>query len=187
MPQHNRIKERRVCFANLAEFKRYLVEARAEATVAAAKLAQWEDQRWWRDRERQEMRKRKARRGSFSPSFFASAVPDGIAAAVAARTTKESMLSLSAKAKKVAAAREAPRSAAVAAGGRETVVSAAEHELSFEGGVDDARAEFEGAGLVWAYSDVRRVAVVIDGGTEGGGGAFFTSRFRRRVATVSVK
>ncbi len=70
------------------------------------------------------MRKRKAGRESLSPSFFASAVPDGIAAAAAAQTTKGSMLSLSAKAKKAAAAREAPRSAAVAAGGREIVVSA---------------------------------------------------------------
>jgi len=35
------------------KFKRALLEVRAEATVAAAKLGEWEDQRWWRERERE--------------------------------------------------------------------------------------------------------------------------------------
>ena len=196
------------------KFKRHLVEARAEATVAAAKLAQWEDQRWWQDRER---RMRKGKRGtsfcsssnfpthppggsplsttgvdivmnayvndpathkvplhgsllvrgrecfdsesylSANPELSAAlpqddpaaawshalhhgqfglrpmafrcsafAVADGIATAAAALTAKGSIFSLSEKAKKAFAAREATRLAAAAAGGRETIASAAD-------------------------------------------------------------
>ena len=110
-------------------------------------------------------------------------------AEAAALTTKESMFSLSEEARNAAAARQATRLVAAAAGGKVSVASAAEHELSLERGVDledDARADFEGAGLVWAYSFGQRATVVVNGETKRRGGALPTSIFRRLVATASV-